>query len=245
MIVIAVFQLGVLCTTGVFYVSHKMSGLQYEESQCVYYITSSMVTFSFAMVIGFTPFFAMIFYYVKLVQMSRYDPRDSGRREEEVEADASSGGGCCCFGCACGFVVLSCQRDNRSRGSEVAIELKEPATAVASGSSRLSSSASASAASRTLITKSESQTSTDAGGKQEHSRSSLMRMRMRKQSRKARQLIRLIVYAYCCCVLPPYFVYLIFTFGKSFQIEKTLWFYSYILLLRVCSCRTIFTSVPS
>ena len=55
-----------------FYWHHKQTGIQYEPSQCVIYITSSYYVFAFAMVIGLIPMGMMIYYYVKLIILSRY-----------------------------------------------------------------------------------------------------------------------------------------------------------------------------
>ena len=87
-VTIVLFHVGVLLSTLIFWISHKVSGLEYEESQCVIYITYSIFTFGFATVFGFFPFFFMLYYYIKLVQMSHYEPRDEvfleeGEREGE------------------------------------------------------------------------------------------------------------------------------------------------------------------
>ena len=54
-----------------------------------------------------------------------------------------------------------------------------------------------------------------------------MAERIRRRSRKAQRLLRLIVYAYLACVMPPFIVYLLFTFAPWLHIERTLWFHSY------------------
>ena len=109
--------------------------------------------------------------------------------------------------------------------------MKETTTTVASGTSRMSTSSGSAAPSAAMTRSLIAAKSGSQGDGQEAngciSSNRLIRNRMRKQSRKARQLIRLIVYAYCCCVFPPFFVYLIFTFGKSYEIDKSLWIYAY------------------
>lgn len=249
-------------STLVFFVSHKGSGLQYEESQCVYYITSSFATFAFASVFGFVPFFFMIYYYYKLAQMSRYDPRDDVQEEGVAVAvvaggirDGGAGGGCCCCGLACGFFVHAACCSKRTSHSEAPpVDATTTAPAVArktgeriematvlcgSAAARTTSGGDGSLATSTTRadgrTKSGAACSSGGGSDRESGgdavsgkrSGSLIRARMRKQSRKAQQLIRLIVYAYCCCVFPPYIVYLVFTFAKWAEIEKTPWFYAY------------------
>lgn len=54
-----------------------MSGLPYQASECTYYITSSALTFTIAMSLGFIPYFFTIYYYVKLIRISNEYEKDS------------------------------------------------------------------------------------------------------------------------------------------------------------------------
>ena len=55
-----------------FYWHHKQSGIEYDPSQCVIYITSSYYVLVFGYTIGLIPMVMMIYYYVKLILLSRY-----------------------------------------------------------------------------------------------------------------------------------------------------------------------------
>ena len=54
-----------------------------------------------------------------------------------------------------------------------------------------------------------------------------IRRRMQRQSAKACQLLQLIVGAYCCCVFPPFVVYLLNTFAPNLRVKETNWYYLY------------------
>ena len=61
--------------------SYKKSGIPYESSQCVIYITTNYYVFAFAISIGIIPMLMMIYYYVKLIRLSQYSFKSSSPLE--------------------------------------------------------------------------------------------------------------------------------------------------------------------
>lgn len=70
-IVSAIWVFGLLLAVFLWWV-YKRSGIPYEPSQCVIYIITNIYAFIFAIIIGFGPLCLWIWYYIRLIALSRY-----------------------------------------------------------------------------------------------------------------------------------------------------------------------------
>lgn len=89
-----------------FYWDYKRTGIKYQPTQCLVYIVSGLESYIFALVVGFGPMMLMIYYYVKLLFLSRYNfksnipvqiPRTSSQDRQQNQCIPMSSRGRSCF----------------------------------------------------------------------------------------------------------------------------------------------------
>ena len=186
-----------------YYVAHKNSGAAYEPSQCVFYITTSLVVFTIGMTTAYIPLTAMVVYYVKLIRLSRRS-RDAIRGKRLQKKDTI-----CC--------IIRNRGSSGGESSQVPLEMQVVDSGVVEGSATRASSSSGVAAVRTAVI--TSMASEDTAEQRGH--------RTLRRSKKAARLIGLIFSAFVICVMPSTVVYCMYTFTPNLRIQETDFIYLY------------------